>query len=120
MRIFVDENIPNISVQELQTLGHDVRDIRGTSDQGIGDDELWSIVQAEKRLLVTTDKGFVQHREEEHYGILVVRLRQPNETKIHERVMRGIKLFSETDWKNSIVVMRDEVQSITRRPSSSG
>ena len=30
MKIFVDENIPFMTVQELLTLGHDVMDIRGT------------------------------------------------------------------------------------------
>ena len=40
MKIFVDENIPSRTVEELRRLGHDVLDIRGTSDQGIDDDKL--------------------------------------------------------------------------------
>ncbi len=35
MKIFVDENIPSISVTALRSKGFDVRDIRGTADQGI-------------------------------------------------------------------------------------
>lgn len=73
MKIFVDENIPNVTAQELRALGHDVLDIRGTSQQGMLDDELWSLAQNEQRLLVTTDKGFTTHRDEAHWGILVVR-----------------------------------------------
>lgn len=38
MKICVDENIPLATVSELRSLGHDVLDIRGTSDQGISDD----------------------------------------------------------------------------------
>jgi len=35
MNIYVDENIPLVTVEELRNLGHDVLDIRGTADQGI-------------------------------------------------------------------------------------
>ena len=38
-------------------------------------------------------KGFAQHRQEAHHGMLIVRLRQPNEAKIHERVMRAVRQF---------------------------
>lgn len=114
MRICVDENIPLVTVAELKSLGHDVLDVRGTTEQGIPDDLLWDRTQEEQRLLVTTDKGFVHHRGETHHGVLVVRLRQPNEQKIHERVLQAIKQFSEDEWNGLIVVMRDTVQSIWR------
>ena len=84
MKIFVDENIPFMTVQELLGLGHDVMDIRGTEHEGITDKELWKIVQKEKRLLISTDKGFVQNRYEKHHGILIIRLKQPNRLKIHQ------------------------------------
>jgi len=114
MKICVDENIPLITVVELRKLGHDVLDIRGTDDQGISDDFLWEKVQKEKRLLITTDKGFVHHRRESHFGILVVRLHQPNELKIHERVMGAVRQFADEDWNGLLVVMRDVVQSSWR------
>jgi predicted nuclease of predicted toxin-antitoxin system len=79
MKICVDENTPLTTVSQLRTLQHDVWDIRATPDQGMSDDLLWELVAKEGRLLITTDKGFVQHRSESHHGILVVRLRQPNE-----------------------------------------
>lgn len=114
MKICVDENIPRATVSQLKTLQHDVLDIRKTPDQGMSDDLLWERVTKEARLLITTDKGFVQHRSELHYGILIVRLRQPNEQKIHDRVMRAIDQFSEDEWRGLTVVMRDTVQSISR------
>jgi len=82
MKIFVDENIPNITVEELRARGHDVLDIRGAERQGMFDSELWALAQREQRTLVTTDKGFSAHRDDPHYGVLVVRLRQPNEQRI--------------------------------------
>jgi predicted nuclease of predicted toxin-antitoxin system len=114
MRILVDENIPNITVRELRALGHDVFDIRGTERQGMFDDELWQLAQTERRTLVTTDKGFSEHRDEDHYGILVVRLRQPNEQRIHARIMAAFRQFTEPDWPGLLVVMRDTVQSVHR------
>ncbi|HTD88223.1 MAG TPA: DUF5615 family PIN-like protein, partial [Candidatus Binatia bacterium] len=95
MKVFVDENIPSRTVEELRRLGHDVLDIRGTAAQGMEDDVLWTRLMNERRLLITTDKGFAQHRQEPHHGILIVRLRQPNEAKIHDRVMRAMKRFPE-------------------------
>lgn len=114
MKICVDENIPLITVAGLRNLGHDVLDIRGTIEQGITDELLWKKVQRKNRLLITTDKGFAEHRAESHYGILIVRLRQPNEQKIHARIMQAIKNYSENDWEGFLVVMRDAVQSVWR------
>ena len=42
MKIFVDEHIPLMTVWTLRRLGHDVRDIRGTPDEGMQDDALSS------------------------------------------------------------------------------
>ena len=114
MNIFVDENIPSITVRALRELGHDVLDVRGTPEEGMTDDALWEIVQRERRLLITTDKGFAQHRDESHHGILIVRLRQPNRRKIHQRVMRAIAQFTAEEWISLLVTMRDVVQSVWR------
>ena len=114
MRICVDENIPLVSVTALKDLGHDVLDIRGTHEEGLPDPLLWQKVQNEKRLLITTDKGFTGQRAELHHGILIIRLRQPNELKIHSRIMQAINQYSESEWKGFLVIMRDSVQSVWR------
>jgi predicted nuclease of predicted toxin-antitoxin system len=114
MRILVDENIPIMTVHALREMGHEVRDIRGTADEGSVDETLWGISQREGRLLITTDKGFTEHRDEPHNGILIVRLRQPNRLKIHDRVMQAMDRFAEKEWTGMLVVMRDMVQSVWR------
>lgn len=114
MRIFVDENIPMMTVQALRDNGHDVLDIRGTPDEGMEDVFLWNLVKSEERLLITTDKGFAQYRNEPHYGILIIRLRQPNRQKIHQRIMYAINHYKTEDWHGLMVVMRDVVQSSWR------
>jgi hypothetical protein len=51
MSVLVDENIPRMTVDALHALGHDVKDIRGTSDQGLADCDLWGLPLAESRAL---------------------------------------------------------------------
>ena len=115
MRIFVDENIPAVTVRELRKLGHDVLDIRGSERQGAEDDELWKLAQSESRVFVTTDKGFANHRGEEHHGVLIIRLNKPTEQTIHARVMLAMKRFPDYEWPGLLLVMRDSVQSVFRR-----
>ena len=111
MKVLVEENIPLITVDELRLNGFDIIDIRGSAEQGISDEILWQKAQQEKRLLITTDKGFSIHRDESHHGILIVRLKQPTRLKNHQRVMQAITKYSEQQWPGLMVVMRDVVQS---------
>ena len=111
MKILVDENIPIKTVNKLRALGHLVKDIRGTSDQGIADDKLWQITQSENMMLITTDKGFSQYRNYLHSGILIIRLRRPNQDKIHNRIMNAMNQIKQNDWQNLLVIMRDSVKS---------
>jgi predicted nuclease of predicted toxin-antitoxin system len=114
MKILVDENIPLVTVGELRRIGHYVSDIRGTDNKGMSDELLWKKACDENRLLITTDKGFSQHRDKKHNGILIVALRKPNTNKIHARILRALKRFSAKQWQNLLVVMRDEVISTWR------
>jgi len=111
MRIFVDENIPAMTVEALREAGHDVIDIRGTLDEGMADDALWERIQQAQRLLITTAKGFASHRDLPHCGILIVRLRKPNRRRIHGRVMQAMGQFKAKQWPGLLVVMRDTVRS---------
>lgn len=115
MKIFVDENIPLMTVKALRALGHDVLDIRGTVNEGMPDEDLWEMVQQEKRMLITTAKGFARYRDQPHHGILIVRLRKPNRHKIHESVMQAMTQFRAEEWPGLLIVMRDLVQSVWRK-----
>ena len=107
MKILVDENIPAMTVRGLRDLGHEVKDIRGTGSEGLSDEDLWALCQIERRLLVTTDKGFTQNRNEAHAGLLIVRLKQPNRRRIHEKVMEMMRRTDEQDWPGLTVVVQD-------------
>lgn len=103
-----------MTVKSLIEKGHDVRDIRGSTLEGIPDKDIWDLIRNESRMLITTDKGFMQYRNSLHKGILIVRLKKPNRIKIHNRTMKAITQFSEEEWNGLIVVMRDNIQSISR------
>lgn len=103
-----------MTVKLLIEKRHDVRDIRGSALEGMPDNDIWNLIQNEKRMLITTDKGFMQYRSNHHKGILIVRLKKPNRHKIHNRIIKAITQFSEEEWKSLIVVMRDNVQSVSR------
>jgi len=99
-----------MTVNALHDLGHKVFDHRGTSMEGLPDEHLWQVVVHEKALFVT-DKGFSSKRGEAHFGILIVRLRQPNRRKIHDKVLQAICTYMDNDWPGLMVVVRDNVQS---------
>ncbi len=108
MKILIDENIPKMTAEVLRALGHEVHDIRATELEGSDDTILWEMARREERLLVTTDMGFAQHREENHHGILIIRLKQPNRQKIHDRVLKAVSQVKE--WSNLLVVMQDHLK----------
>ena len=114
MKIMVDEHIPLMTLHALRMAGHDVRDIRGTPEQGMSDDAIWEMAQQEGRLLITTDRGFTQYRAHPHCGMIIVRLRRPNRQKSHERIMQALRQFPDTEWNGLLVVMRDVAQSTWR------
>ncbi len=114
MRILVDENIPTLCVEHLRGAGHEVADIRGTAEEGVPDAKLWKKAQKEKRLLITTDKGFARNRHEKHDGILIILLRRPNRHRITRRVVEAMGLFPPEEWPSLLVIMRDTVMSTWR------
>jgi predicted nuclease of predicted toxin-antitoxin system len=114
MDILVDENIPLTSVFELREMGHNVLDIRKTAEEGLPDEGLWNKALKEKRLLITTDRGFAHYRDRAHYGILIILLRKPNRQKINNRVIEAMKQFSSNQWPGLLVVMRDTIISTWR------
>ena len=112
MKVFVDENIPLMTVQELRKIGCEVVDIRGTGKMGMSDEDIWEMAQKIGCLLVTTDKGFADKRYEKHNGILIIRLKQPNRIKIHQKVMKAISLFKEREWRGLTVIIQDTFHTV--------
>ena len=113
MNIFIDENIPKITKEYLISKRYNVADVRNTNQEGIPDSEIWNICQNEKRLLITTDKGFSNYRFDNHFGMIIVLLKKPNKLKINDRIVSEIENHnSMTDWQNKIVIVKDNSKSV--------
>jgi predicted nuclease of predicted toxin-antitoxin system len=120
VKILVDENIPNRTVVELRARGHDVEDVRGTPDQAVRDAGLWVKAQIGRALLITTDKGFARRSNEQHFGILIIRLRQPTGAGIHQRVFEAMRRFPQSRWAGLTVIMRDRSMTVRRARPAGG
>lgn len=76
MRIKVDEDLPRTITNLLRSQHYDAISVLDQELGGIKDPELWDVVQAEKRFLVTADKGFGNIRQYPpgtHAGVLLLR-----------------------------------------------
>ncbi len=83
VKVKVDEDLPRAAMELLRKFGYDAAGVYEQGMSGWKDEDLWLAVQAEKRFLVTADKGFgnVQvYPPGTHQGVLLLR---PSEQGIH-------------------------------------
>ncbi|MDR4503313.1 MAG: DUF5615 family PIN-like protein [Candidatus Scalindua sp.] len=76
MKIKVDEDLPNKVVELLREQGYQAVSVIEQEMGGFKDADLWPIVQAEQRFLITADKGFADIRiypPGTHCGVLLLR-----------------------------------------------
>ena len=91
MKFLLDENFPKAAILLLESCGHQAEDIRGTKKEGAEDSVIFQLAQDLNAVFLTTDKDFfhtVPHLFEEHHGVVVIILRQPNRENI----------LSKLDW----------------------
>jgi predicted nuclease of predicted toxin-antitoxin system len=111
LKILADENIPLLTVDALVKSGHDVLSLHEPIHKGLKDKPLWALAQTGCRLLITTDKGFARYRDEDHFGILIIRLKKPSLQKIHDRVLAALSQVAENEWPGLLITMRDAAKS---------
>jgi predicted nuclease of predicted toxin-antitoxin system len=58
VRFKIDEDLPTEVAEALRSAGHDAITVHEQHLSRTKDDQLWPIVQEERRCLVTADKGF--------------------------------------------------------------
>ena len=111
MNFFLDENFPKSAIQWLNDRGHTAIDLRGTPDEGIPDSELFCRAQVANAVLLTTDRDFFHTIPElfkHHRGAIVIALRQPNRTRILERLEWFHEHISVTTLPNRVFQLRDK------------
>ncbi len=102
MRFFLDENFPKSAEKYLASRGHTVFDIRGSSDEGINDLDIFRLAQEKRAVFLTTDRDFfhtIPHLFPDHFGIVIIALRQPN----REAILSRLSWFIERHERQAIV-----------------
>jgi predicted nuclease of predicted toxin-antitoxin system len=99
MKIKLDENLPDVLAELLETLGHEVHTVHNEGLSGRNDPVIWDAAQAESRFLITQDLDFSnihQFAPGTHAGILLVRLLAPSRQNLigASRIFFGLKMLS--------------------------
>ncbi|MBS3816887.1 MAG: DUF5615 family PIN-like protein [Candidatus Thermoplasmatota archaeon] len=77
VKFFLDENMPNSSVDMLKDLGYEVGHARTSGLKGATDDEISKYAKDQKAILVSRDLDFgnvLWYPEGSHHGLLLLRL----------------------------------------------
>ncbi len=118
MLIKLDENLPSRLVHALTTLGHLVDTVPDEGLTGQSDSEVWAAAQATGRFLITQDLDFSDMRRYQpgtHYGILLLRLRNPGRNALLLKVVSLFENESVETWAGCFIVATERKLRI-RRP----
>lgn len=110
MRLFLDENFPKAARAMLEGLGHETLDLRGTSEEGLSDREIFLKAQHHGAVFLTTDRDFfhtIPHLYEKHSGIVVIALRQPSRQAILEKLSWILHRLQPHEFVNRTIQLRD-------------
>jgi len=118
VRLKLDENLPERLVPILAEIGHDVDTVVREGLGGRNDDELWPVVQAAERFLITKDLGFSDERgypPGTHRGIMVLRLSDDRSSAVAERLTSVFGTEPVEAWIGCLVIVTDHKVRV-RRP----
>ena len=110
MNFFLDENFPKAATQILTESNHLVFDIRSSEYQGADDSDIFKMAQEKKAIFLTTDKDFyhtIPFEFEEHCGIVVFTLRNPNRNRIIQKLNYFLENFDIDNFKSKVVLFKD-------------
>jgi predicted nuclease of predicted toxin-antitoxin system len=110
MKFFLDENFPKAAADMLEEMGHAVFDLRGTGREGSADRDIFAEAQQQGAVFLTTDRDFfhtIPHLHEEHCGVIVIALSQPNRTAILEKLSWVLKRLAPGDFACRTIQLRD-------------
>lgn len=118
MNIKLDENMPCTLARILSNLGHQTDTIPEEGLAGCDDSKVWEAAQKSGRFLITQDLDFSDIRRfipGTHYGLLLVRLRNPSRKALVQRVQILFQTEEVERWKSCFVVATEHKLRI-RRP----
>ncbi|MBI5789557.1 MAG: DUF5615 family PIN-like protein [Candidatus Schekmanbacteria bacterium] len=115
MKFLTDENISTFTVSFLRNLGHDVKDIKEQNLHGIDDTEVLALAQADKRILITLDKGLgklVHLPPQKHAGIVLLRISPTIDVKINQRLAVLFERHPSSGIEHKFVVVTNQTVRI--------
>ena len=110
MNIKLDENLPEVLVQTLSALGHDVDNVRLEGLVGQSDPNVWQGAQSNGRFLITQDLDFSDFRRfapGTHHGLMLVRLRVPGRLALAARIREAFRSEDSISWSRCFVLLTD-------------
>ena len=123
MLVKVDEDLPQAAVQVLRVHGYDAVSVVEQGMGGAKDPDLWQVVQAEARFLVTADKGFGDIRSYlpgTHHGVLLLRPDQDGIQPVTELLERMLAVYRLEPLTGTVTVVTPRGVRIRQgRPQSS-
>ncbi len=108
MKIKLDENLPARLKNALLACGHDTDTVTDEGMTGQTDQNVWGAAQVQERFLITQDLDFSDTRKfvpGSHFGILLVRLREPSAQALLEQV--AIVAMEIEKWRGCFVVLTE-------------
>lgn len=111
MKFLLDENFPKLAITHLREKGYDVYDIKDLIGRGASDQQVAEIAQLHHATILSTDRDFfhtLSHQTTQHFGMIVIALKQPNAAKILARLDWLIDQFSEEEIVNRAFQLRDK------------
>lgn len=113
----VDEDLPAEFATILRAAGHDSLTVFDQGHSGLPDDQLWSHVQVERRVLLTADKGFANARDYppgSHAGVVLFRLRRESRQGYVRLVELMLERFNLADAVGAIVIVSPDAIRVRR------
>ena len=115
MNFFLDENFPKAATKFLERKNHVVFDIRSSEFEGADDLEIFEMAQKRKAIFLSTDKDFyhtIPFQFNEHFGIVIFTLRNPNRDKILRKLEYFLDNFEINNFRSKVVLFKDNHYSL--------
>lgn len=117
MNFLADQDVYEVTVRLLETLGHEVLRAREAGLSRAVDKELLRWAHNTRRVLVTRDKGFGQLvflSGEPHSGVVLLRLEPPTLKAVHQELERFLREHGGEDLSGHIVTIEPSRHRIRR------
>jgi len=108
MRVLADQDVYQVTIEQLKKWGHDVVTAKELGMQKAGDEDLLRRARMENRLLITRDKGFgtlVFLDKALTTGVILLKIMPMIVEEVHQEILRLFKEHPEEELRNLFCVV---------------